>query len=203
MQFIYITPLFLYFPRFFPGIETQPLLVTLVAILGLVFGRNSQSALAFAGLTCLLMLWIAVRIVFNGIISSSLGLIQILIGPLILFGALALRAPPPSRRVMAGLTIYFLLCACVEILTPGAYHALASTLLSRASVADGHRGISLLTPEPTYAAISVIYFLMLAWWSGKHWGFRFRWIEPVLALCLIATGSTYVGLLLLALACVR
>jgi len=203
MCFIYITPLFLYFPRFLPSIETQPLLVTLVAILGLVFGRNRRAALAFAGLACVLMFWITVRIGLNGTFSSSIGLIQILIGPLVLFGVLGLRAPPPSRRVMAAVTIYFVLCAAVEILAPGAYDALASTLLSRASVADGHRGISLLTPEPTYAAISVIYFLMLAWWSGKHWGFRFRWIEPVLAFCLIATGSTYVGLLLLALACVR
>jgi hypothetical protein len=149
------------------------------------------------------MFWISISIGLNGTLSSSIGLIQILIGPLILFGALGLRAPPPSRRVMAGITIFFVLCAAFEILAPGAYYALASTLLSRASVADGHRGISLLTPEPTYAAISVIYFLMLAWWSGKHWGFRFRWIEPVLAFCLIATGSTYVGLLLFVLACVR
>ena len=203
MQFIYITPLFLYFPRFLTSIETQPLLVTLVAVFGLVFGRNRRAALAFVGLGCVLMFWIAVRIGLGGTFSSSIGLIQILIGPLILLGLLALRAPPPSRRLIAGVTIYFVVCAALEILSPVAYYNIASTILSRANVSDGHRGISLLTPEPTYAAISVFYFLMLAWWSGKYWGFRIRWIEPILVFCLMATGSTYVILLLLALACVH
>lgn len=203
MSFIYLVPLFLYFPRFLPTVETQPLLATGVALCGLLFGRNRRAALGFVGLAWVLMFWITIKIGLDGTFSSALGLIQILIGPLALFGALGLQAPPPSRRVMASVTIYFVLCATIEILAPGAYHALASSVLSRASVADGHRGISLLTPEPTYAAITVIYFLMLAWWSGKHWGFRFHWIEPALVLCLLATGSTYVGLLLLALAYIR
>jgi len=203
MQLIYITPLFLYFPRFLPSVETQPILATLVAFLGFVFCRNRRCVLAFAVLACVLMFWITVRIGFTGNFSGSIGLIQILIGPLVLFSALGLRAAPPSRGVIAAVTIYFVLFFAIEVLLPDAYYTVASALLSRANVSDGHRGISLLTPEPTYAAISVIYFLMLALWSGKHWGFRFRWIEPSLAMCLIATGSTYVGLLLFALASVH
>lgn len=202
-SFIYIAPLFLYFPRFLPGVETQPLLMTGAALLGLLLGRNSRAALDFAGLTLVMLYWILIKIVIDGAFENALGLIQILIGPLTLFGALALRAPPPSRKLIAGVAIYFLMSAAFEIFASDAYAAIATALLSRASVFDGHRGISLFMPEPTYATISVVYFLVLAWWSGKHWGFRYRWIEPVLSLCLILTGSTYAGLLLLALACVR
>ncbi len=203
IAFIYLAPLFLYFPRFLPGVETQPLLMTGVALLGLLLGRNFRAALGFAGLALAMLCWIVIKIAVDGAFGNALGLIQILIGPLTLFGALALKAPAPSRKLMAGVAIYFLLSAAFEILASGAYEAVASALLSRASVFDGHRGVSLFTPEPTYATISVMYFLVLAWWSGKHWGFRYGWIEPALALCLILTGSTYVGLLLLALAYVR
>ena len=177
------------------------MLILVVAMFGLL-GRNRRPAFAFAGLTCVLLLWIAIRIVFGANLNGSIGLIQILVGPLFLFGALGFRAPPPSRSVMAGVTIYFLLCAAIEILAPSVYQYLASSMMSRASVTDGHRGISLLTPEPTYAAISAIYFLLLAWWSGKHFGFRFRWIEPALMFCFIGTGTTYIAVMLLALACV-
>lgn len=202
-SFLYLAPLFLYFPRFMPGVETQPLLATGAALLGLLLGRERRAALGFAGLAWAMLCWIAVKILMEGALGNALGLVQILIGPLSLFGALALKAPPPPRRLMAGVAVYFLLCTTFEVIAPGFYKSVASVLLSRASVADGHRGVSLFTPEPTYASISVMYFLMLAWWSGKHWGFRHRWVEPVLALCLVATGSTYVGLMLLALAFAR
>jgi hypothetical protein len=202
-SFIYLAPLFLYFPRFLPGIETQPLLATGVALLALLWGRERRAAVGYVGLVWALLCWIAIKILIDGDPGSAAGLVQIMIAPLTLFGALALNAPPPSRRMMAGVSLYYLCCAAVEMLAPGIYQSVASALLSRASVADGHRGISLFTPEPTYAAISVTYFLVLAWWSGKHHGFRHRWIEPVLAGCLILTGSTYVGLLLLAVAYVR
>ncbi|MFY7865006.1 hypothetical protein [Roseateles sp.] len=202
-SFLYIAPLFLYFPRFLPGVETQPLLATLVALVALLLGRERRAALGFAGLAWAMLFWIAVKTLLEGTLGNALGLVQLLIGPLFLFGAMALRAPPPSRRLMAGVGVYFMLCMVIELLTPGVYESIASALLSRATVADGHRGVSLLTPEPTYASISVMYFVMLAWWSGKHWGFRHRWIEPLLALSLFATGSTYVGLMLMALAFVR
>lgn len=202
-SFIYFTPLFLYFPRVLPGVETQPLLATGIALVSLLWGRQRRAALAFVGLIWGLLLWIAIKTMLDSSPSSALGLMQLLGGPLVLFGALALRAPPPSRRMMAAVSVYFLACALFEMAAPGAYGGVASSLLSRASVADGHRGVSLFTPEPTYAAISVAYFLVLAWWSGLHWGFRHRFVEPALAVCLFATGSTYVGLLLLALAFVR
>ena len=202
-SFIYFAPLLLYFPRFIPNVETQSLLITGVALFGLLFGQKQNAARSFLWLVIAVMFWILSKTLIDGGFSNSLGLFQILIGPLVLFGALGLQAPPPSRKAMAGVAIYFLFCAVLEILLPEIYRLLASTLLSRVSVTDGHRGVSLLTPEPTYAAISLIYFVMLAWWSGKHWGFRYRWIEPALVFCLLATGSTYVALLLLAIAYVQ
>lgn len=203
MSLIYITPLLLYFPTFIPGVETQPLLAVGVAAYGLTMGRYRRALLAFLYLALLLFVWITITALFSDSLTRSAGLIQILIGPFILFGALAQNAEPPSRRMLAGVATYFAAAAAIEILIPSVYGTVASNLLSRTSIADGHRGVSLFTPEPTYAAITVMYFLMLAWWSGKRWGFQHRWIEPLLALCLLATGSTYVGLLLLALAFVR
>jgi hypothetical protein len=198
-SFIYLTPFFLYFPRFLPGVETQPLLATGVALLALLLGCERRAILGFAAVTWALLFWLVIKVLIDGVLSSALGLLQLLIGPLSLFGAIALKAPPPSRKLMAAVAIYFMACMAIEMLAPGLYGGLVSMLLSRASVADGHRGVSLFTPEPTYAALSVVYFLVLAWWSGKYWGFRHRWVEPALALCLIATGSTYVVLMLILL----
>jgi len=200
MSFIYLSPLFLYFPHLLPEAETQPLLSTGLALLSLFAGRERRAVVAFLCLGLAITFWIVTRISIGGSVSSSLTLMQLLIGPLVLFGALALRAPPPSRNLMACVAAYFLLSALFELTLPSAYGALTTSLLSRASVIDGHRGISLFTPEPTYAALSVTYFLMLAYWSGRYRGFRHRWIEPALLLCLIATASTYVVLLLLVLA---
>jgi hypothetical protein len=203
MRFLYITPLFLYFPSFLPGIETQPFIPVMVATLALFFGKNHRAVIALISLSCILLFWIALRSLLEGTFSGSIELIQLLIGPIILFGALGLKAQAPSRKIMAFITFYFALSAALEILTPSVYDALAQSILSRSNVTDGHRGISLFTPEPTYAAITVVYFLVLAWWSGENWGFKYRWIEPILFFCLIATGSTYVVLLLLAFAYVR
>jgi hypothetical protein len=203
MSLLYFTPLLLYFPTLIPGVETQPLLAMGLAVYGLALGRFRRALVAFLCLAALLFLWITVTALFRDSPMRSVGLASILIGPLILFGALAQNAEPPSRRVLAVVAVYFATLVALEILMPESYRALASTLLSRTTVANGHRGITLFTPEPTYAAITSIYFLILAWWSGMRWGFKYRWIEPTLALCLLATGSTYVALLVLALAVVR
>jgi len=203
MWFIYVAPLFLYFPPLFPGVETQPLVAVCAAAYGLMKGGNRKAPVSFLVLALVLLLWIAFRFLIGDAPTPSVGLLQILVGPIMLFGAMAQGAPPPSRRVMAWITIYFVASAAFEIALPGAYGALAKSILSRANVTDGSRGVSLFTPEPTYAVITAIYFLLVARWSGEYWGWRYRWIEPMLALCLLATGSTYAGLLLLVLAYVR
>jgi hypothetical protein len=120
---------------------------------------------------------------------------QFVVGPLVLFGALAIDSKPPPRAVLASIAISFLVFAGLELASPSLYGHVASSLLDRFFISDGHRGVSLLTPEPTYASISAAYFLMLALWSGGHWGFRYRWIEPALVACLLATGSTYMVLI--------
>jgi len=173
------------------------------ALVGMVFGQNRRAVSAFSVLGVMLSLWVIIILALGVAVDGAIGLLQILAGPLILFGALALQAPPPSRKLMACIAVYLLICALVEMFAPAVYSTLASALLDRFSVFDGHRGVSLLTPEPTYAAISCVYFLMLAWWSGKCWGFRLRWVEPVFILCLLATGSSYVALLFLVMACVH
>jgi hypothetical protein len=201
--FIFLTPLFIYFPRFLPNVETQPLLPLLVAMIGLIFGSNRRSTIAVIVMVLTLVFWIIIKALVEGFSAWSIELILLLIGPILLFGALGLNATPPPRSAMAVVSIYFVLLATFEIFLSNTYGDIASSLLIRSSILDGHRGISLFTPEPTYATLSVVYFLVVSYWSGKFWGFRFRWIEPMLVICLLATGSTYMVLVLLVMAYVR
>jgi len=154
-------------------------------------------------LILLILLLIFLRAGAEGNVWGAFRSIQALVGPIIFLGIVALWAAPPSRRVMSCVALYFILVAMLEWFFPDIYRVIASDLLTRASVSDGHRGVSLLTTEPTYAAISILYFLFLAIWSGEYWGYSHRWIEPVLAICMMATGSTYLILFLLALAFLR
>jgi hypothetical protein len=202
-SYLYLLPLLLYYPVIIPNVDTQPLIMALVALGGILFGRNRRAPLSYSILAVFLVLLIIIKVVLEGNSASPFSLLPILVGPLFLFGALGLRALPPSRNLMAGIAIYFIIVALLQVFLPFAYEVISTTLLNRSTSADGHRGLSLLTPEPTYAAISCMYFLMLAWWSGRHWGFRHKWIEPSLVLCVLATGSTYLALLFLALAFVR
>ena len=166
-------------------------------------GKNHRATYAFA-----LMLLFHVFLTFTVVVQNdnfegASRMLLLFVGPLILFGAIGLQALPPTRKQMAVVTMYFLIVGATEFMLPKVYSAVALSIMDRANITDGHRGISFLTPEPTYAAISVIYFLLLAWWSGKHWGFKYRWVEPALGLCLLATGSVYTILLLSTLAVVR
>lgn len=199
MQLIYISPLLIYFPRLISGVETQPWLAVVVAAFGIATGQNRKVPIAFFVLAATFLLWISIMSAVGGLPGAT-ELALILVGPLILFGAMGFEADPPSRPAMAIIAVFFAAAAVTEIIFPNTYEDLASLILDRASVSDGHRGVSLFAPEPTYAAISVTYFLILSWWSGKKWGFRYRWIEIVLVLCLLGTASTYAVLLLIALA---
>jgi hypothetical protein len=203
MSFVYLTPLFIYFPQVIYNIETQPFLIVIFAFFGLLFGSNHRAKFAFA-----LLLIVHVYLTFilahqYDYFYGSLRLLLLLFGPFLLFGCIGLKALPPSRWVMALIAIYFLCIGIVEFSFPEFYRSFALNIMDRANVSDGHRGISLLTPEPTYAAISVSYFLILARWSGKTWGSSYRWIEPALVLCLLATGSAYAILLIGVLVIVR
>ncbi len=197
-SFFYLTPLFLYFPHFIPGIETQPLISVLFASYGIFALRIKRPFIAFITLTFLLTFWIVIKIGIDGEFSKYLSIIQLMIGPLIFFGALSLKAKPPSRATLKYISISLIFFALFEFILPSAYQSVATTLIGRASITDGHRGISLFTPEPTYAAISGVYWYIVARWSGKYYGFQFPWIEPVLMICTFATGSTYLIILFLA-----
>jgi hypothetical protein len=90
-----------------------------------------------------------------------------------------------------------MLCAAIlEIAFPSLYESLGNMVLDRVTVFDGHRGISLFTPEPTYAAISLTYIFLLALWSGEYSGRKYPWIEWILVLLLILTFSSYSIILL-------
>lgn len=95
MSLLYITPLFLYFPTFFPGVETQPILALVVAAYGLIQSRHRKALLAFLGLSAFLLIWVTTRLAFSDSPDGSVTLMQLLAGPLVLFSALSLRAPPP------------------------------------------------------------------------------------------------------------
>lgn len=198
MQLIYISPLLIYFPRLISGVETQPWLAVIVAAFGIATGSNRKVPIAFFVLSATFLLWISIMSAV-GSLPGATELALILVGPLILFGAIGFEAAPPSRLVMAIIALFFATAAMTETVFPNTYADIATVILDRASVSDGHRGVSLFAPEPTYAAITVTYFLLLSWWSGLRWGFRHRWIEFIFALCLLGTASTYAVLLLMAL----
>jgi len=202
-SFIYLTPLFLYFPRFIPGVETQPLLTLALALGSLCTSSRSRPRVAFALMTATLVGWTLLRTTIVGGASASLSLLQLMIGPLILFGAIARHAPPPSRSTLAWITAFFSAAAVLEMLAPGVYGALASSILDRSTVTDGHRGISAFTPEPTYATITLVYFLLLARWAHMRGDAAHPWIEWGLGAVLMATLSTYLLVLVIAVALVR
>ena len=136
-------------------------------------------------------------------ISSSIVLLQMLLGPLVYFGTVAANAPPPSRKTLMMVTVLFVFFAALELVTPGLYGTVAGMLLDRVTVADGHHGISLLTPEPTYAAIALIYLVLLSQWSRQADDKRYAWIEWIQIILLLLTMSTYALVFLLALVIVR
>jgi hypothetical protein len=135
--------------------------------------------------------------------NSSIMLLQVLLGPLVFFGSVAAKARPPSRQTLMRVTVLFICIALFELVAPSQYVSLASLLLDRATVADGHRGLSLLTPEPTYTAISLIYLVLLSYWSRQTDDCRYAWIESAQVFLLLMTLSTYVAVFAMVLAIVK
>lgn len=199
----YIFPIIIYFPRLLPGVETQPILMAVVAIWALLFGPNSRPRVLFTLLTAVLGVLCLLRMSAGLGVNNSLTLIQILIGPLFFFGAAAAQAPPPSRPALRAITIIFLGVGLLEIIAPTIYLSIGSLLLDRVTVTDGHRGVSFLTPEPTYAAISVVYLFLLTIWSRQTGDRRFSWIEPLQFILLMMTLSTYSVIFILLLVIFR
>lgn len=189
----------MYFPRLLPGVETQPTLMLAAAMWGLVAGTNTRPRFFFVLLAGALGLLCLFRVSAGLGIVSSLLLFQLLIGPLFFFGAVAFRSPPPSRATLRIVTLVLLAIAVFEIAAPSLYLSLGTALLDRVTVTDGHRGVSFLTPEPTYAAISLVYLFLLTLWSRQNGDRRFAWIETLQCILLMMTLSTYTVIFLLIL----
>ena len=195
----FLSPLLIYFPRLLPGIETQPWLTLLLALFGLAAPAARTSRTALSLLTVTLAFVLLFKALVSGDWSASLSGLQLLVGPLFLFGALALDCPPPSRTTLAVIACLVLTLVVVELVAPEVYASLANLLLDRATISDRHRGVSMLTPEPTYAALTLVYLLLLSQWSARVHGARYPWIELIFCIGLVATFSTYAVLLMAAL----
>jgi hypothetical protein len=187
----YLSPLLIYFPRLLTAIETQPFLPFILAMLAIArhpIAFNVSGLIAMALLLCAPAL---ISTIFGVGAISPLPSLQLIWGPIYFVGAVSLHAAPPSRRALAIVTILVALVAALEIIFPGAYGTLSRYLLTRQSIYDGHRGISLLTPEPTYALIGLVYLFVLARWSAVHHRCKQYIIEICLAVLIFATFSTY------------
>ncbi|MEQ1555154.1 MAG: hypothetical protein ABL929_13295, partial [Ferruginibacter sp.] len=190
---LYFSPLFLYFPRIPGGSETQPILtVLLIGLMFLTCKVSKQISILIAvGLMILSLLPSLAQLALNYDLKTSLSSFILLLGPMFLFGLMTINAPPPSRKSLAFACIFFIGIAFFEIFFGNTYEAIASELLPRATVFNFHRGVSLLTPEPTYATISMIYLIFLSLWAGQQSEPKYLWIEPVLFILLALTFSMY------------
>lgn len=197
-RFYLLLPFFTYFPRLIPGVETQSLLIFLVAIASLVISARNAAKVHFIMLSLVLLVVAIANLASTGNLVSSVLLFQLAIGPIIIFGAICQRLCVPERKYLNAIAIFYLLALAFELIFPAIYRDVALFLIGRASVADGHRGVSLLTPEPTYAAISMAYFLILALWTRRQGATTYPWVEFVFFTLLVMTLSTYLVLFLLA-----
>jgi len=196
-----LSPFLIYFPRLAPGIETQPWLVFLLSGWALLIDPRRRGWQASVLILVSFFLFSVIAMLL-GSASPSAGLssMQLAFGPLILCGVTTWRPDPPSRAAVATIAVLLSAIALFEVADPTSYAAVAGLLLDRVTVANGQRGISLLAPEPTYAALAVVYALLLAMWSRRFWGARHAWVEWLLVVLLGATFSTYALVLLVALA---
>lgn len=193
-----VSPLLIYFPRILPGIETQPWLAVGLAAWAFWCDPKLRGASAALGIVVAACFCVFALVLVGGVSSgAAASTLQFTVGPVLLC-ALATGQPlPPERRWCARLALILAGVALVEVAAPAAYAAVAGTLLDRVSLSDGHRGISLLTPEPTYASLALAYALMLSLWSRRCWGGSHSWVEWLLASLLFLTFSTYALLILM------
>lgn len=202
MYIIFFTPLLLYFPVLIPGVETQALVALAAALVLLFRGRSYKAFVGLFSLASILVVFVLALHVF-GDASAMGGYFQLLIGPTFLMGCAAGVIAPPNRRLMAVAALYLFSLVIFEVASPSAYRSVAESLMHRVTVADGHRGVSLLTPEPTYGAITALYFVVLSHWSRQIWGSKHPWVEFLLYACLLSTMSTYLAIFAMVLLLVR
>ena len=194
-------PLLLYFPRFLSDTETQPLLAIILCAAAFVFGRDRvRSLYLLLAVSFALAVLLVMQSATLGFLFFSVSSFQLLFGPLFLFGIFAARPPPPSRLAIKIVAASVAAIVVFELILPGAHEVAADLLLSRISTAGSHRGVSVLTPEPTYAAITISYLLVLSLWSRRNERDGRIWPEVVFLSTLCATLSTYAFVLLVVFA---
>ena len=195
------SPLLIYFPRLFGDAETQPLLATILCATAFVFGRDRTRSWY-----CVLLIFLALvgslalQWAISGFRVFSFSSFQLLLGPLFLFGIFAARPAPPCRWAIKIVAIMISVVVVIELLFPGLYEAMANVLLTRTNAAGSHRGIAVLTPEPTYAAVTLSYLLTLSLWSRQNERDHGIWPDAVFFAALCATLSTYAVLILAVIA---
>lgn len=196
---LYLSPLLIYFPRVFSGLETQPVAPFVLCFFGFWMGQKALKLRALIATLFLILIFFSLlllRVTFGGSgLSSRDGLM--LLGPFFLLGLFAWGLPPPSSRAIGVTVIGLVLVAALEVGFPSVYATFAGTLLERTHSFDGHRGISLLTPEPTYAAIGLAYLLGLAAWTRVYEQRPNAFNIVAIFLLLLGTLSTYAMLFVL------
>jgi hypothetical protein len=190
-----ISPLLIYFPLIIPNVETQPWLALSLSVLVLL-GSMSKASVSLAILSAWFVFFVLVLAAIGTPLGSSLSAVQLLIGPLYLFAALRMKLIPPKRKHVDYLVIIFIIIGMVEIFAPGIYFLVADSILNRHAVASGYIGLSFLTPEPTYAVLSLVYVLFMALWSRQYWGAKSGLLEVALVILILTTLSTYALILL-------
>jgi len=190
---LYLSPLFLYFPRIPGGPETQPIITLL--LMGFIFLTCKFSkqipVLIAVGLMVLFLIPSLIQLVITYDFETSFSSFGVLLGPIFLFVLLSINAPPPSRKSLAFACLLLIGIAILEVFFSSIYETAASALLPRVTVFNSHRGLSLLTPEPTYASISLIYMIFLSLWTGRDNQKEYQWIEPSLFILALLTFSIY------------
>lgn len=161
---VYISTLLIYF-RFIPiDVETFPLLVIIVLLLGLSIMLIEAKPLYSNGITTLSLF--SFVILSYGIIgfiyspSSALEMIKYLIGPFILMTLLHFNADFNPKIILASILIVFFLTIAV-MLHFGPVISFLKLFIARNQFNFGFRGISAITAEPSYFAPFIMLFIVL------------------------------------------
>lgn len=158
---------FLIFLKLIPiGIETQPLIALIFALLILMHGEHDftlikRDVFFVYILMFFIVLYFFITLLFNHWFSAFVDLLKYLVGPLIY---LALRRFPHKVSIKT-VTLVVLILSSVALFIlflPSVAHLVFYFIVSRSENLSGNdfRGISILTPEPSYFSVFEIILLI-------------------------------------------
>ncbi len=158
------------------GVETQPHFTLFFALILMVFGQKMRSTLSGdVKILYLLILILFSYTVFQTISSFSFTIIieflKYLIGP-ILYLAIRKNSFCISFKVYKKLIYFLTFLAILNLLLPTIYEFIFGNFIPRFSgnLPGGIRGITILTPEPSYFAIFQIILLIILEKHFAHTG---------------------------------